>query len=87
MATTTAKKKTTAYQRLVKAKTRQCRGTATAADVNKAATAYVQDAVKKGRTKTDAERSATKVKNRSCKTAVAGTRKRKVTTKRKTTRK
>ncbi len=84
MATTSARKKTTAYQRLVKAKTRQCRGTATAADVNKAATAYVQDAVKKGRTKTDAERSATKVKNRSCKTAVAGT-KRKTTSKRKTT--
>jgi hypothetical protein len=85
MATAT-RKKVTAYMRLVKAKARQCRGTATAADVNKAATAYVKDAVTKGKSKTDAERSASKVKNRSCKTKVAGTRKRKTTAKRTTRR-
>lgn len=85
MATAT-KKKVTAYQKLVKTKTRMCQGKATAADVNKAATAYVKDAVSKGKSSTDANRTVSKVKARSCKTAVAGTRKRRTTAKRSTTR-
>jgi hypothetical protein len=72
--------KKTAYQKLQNAKKKQCAGKATAADVNKAATAYVADAVKKGnKTKAEAEKSANKVKNSGC--AVSGVKRKKTTKK------
>jgi len=71
--TTTTRKKTTAYQRLVKVKFRQCAGKATAADLKKAATAYVTDAVKKGKTKACATSTVSKLMKRGC--SVAGKKK------------
>lgn len=79
----TARKKTTAWTRLLKAKGRECRG-GSKANTRKAANAYIKDAVKKGKSKTTATASANKVLNRSCKTAV-GKPKRK-TARRKTAR-
>jgi|GEM_PF-2872249 len=80
----TATRKVSQYQRLVKAKFKQCAGKATAATVKKAATAYVTDAVKKGKTKTEAQATVNRLMKRGCSVGKARTRK---TTARKTTRK
>jgi urease gamma subunit len=76
MATTKAKKRTTKvtkYQKLVKAKARACKGNkGAAAEARKAATEYIADAVKKGKTKADATKSANKVLKRACKVVKKG---------------
>ena len=73
------KRKTlTKYQRLVKAKKSYCAGRITKASLNKIATAYKTDAVKKGKSKTEATKIANKVVNGKC-----TLKKKKTTTKRK----
>lgn len=71
----------TKYQRLRKAKASYCKGKAKKTTVTKAKSAYIKDAVKKGKTKAEATKIANKVVNGSCK--VSPKRK---TTKRKTSR-
>lgn len=73
----------TKYQKLIVAQSKQCKGTGSAATVREAASAYIKDAVTKGKTKTEAERIAKKVTS-SCKGIGAARRKKRTTAKRKT---
>lgn len=66
-----------AYQQLVKAKFGNCSGRVTKASVRKKASAYVRSAVKAGKTRAEATRSANKVLNRSCSVGVGGKRRKK----------
>ena len=67
-----------AYQNLVKEKAKFCKGKTTKAAVKKKAAAYIKSAVKKGKTKSVATKSANRVLNGGCSiSSVAGTRKRK----------
>jgi hypothetical protein len=80
--------KTTKYQQLQKAKASYCKGRTTKAAMNKKATAYIKDAVKKGnKTKAEATASAKRVMSRGCGVGIAGTKKRKTTKRRKTRKK
>jgi hypothetical protein len=66
------------YNAIKKTKSKNCAGKATAADVKKKAKAYIDAAVNKGQTRTEATRKANAITNRSCKTASIGkTRRRK----------
>lgn len=71
----TARKKTTAYQRLQRAKAASCKSGNTS-KVTAAKTAYIKDAVKKGKTKTQATATANRVVNKGC-SSVKSTKKRK----------
>ncbi len=68
MATT----KKTEYMNLRSVKAKACAGKATAADLSKAATKYVADAVSKGKTKTEANAIVAAVKAAGC--PVSGTK-------------
>ena len=59
-------RKVTKYQRLLKAKKSHCAGRTDKSSLNRAATAYINDAVAKGKTKTEARKIANKVINGSC---------------------
>lgn len=63
------KKKRTAtkYSKLVKAKSSYCSGRTTKKSLNKAKKAYIDDAVKKGQSKTEATKKANRVVNGGCK--------------------
>ncbi len=78
------KRKTlTKYQRLRKAKKSYCAGRITKAALNKVATAYVKDAVKKGnKTQAEAKKAAAKVVNGKCTLKKKGTTKRRKSTRR-----
>lgn len=69
----------TLYQKLQNTKAKHCDGKATKADVTTAANAYVKDAVSKGRTKAEAEKSAKRVVNSGC--SISGVKKKRSTTK------
>lgn len=58
-----------------------CAGRVKKDSLNKAAKAYVDDAVKKGKTKSEAQKIANKVVKGSCSVAVGSTKKRKTTKK------
>ena len=77
---------TTKYQRLLKAQSGYCAGKTKKTTVTKAKKAYVDDAIKKGKTRAEALKIAQKVTGK-CKAKVSGTkRKTKVSgTKKKTT--
>ena len=62
----TGTKRKTAYQILQAAKARYCKGKTTAAVVKKAATNYIAKAVKAGKTKAEAEKSANRVVKGGC---------------------
>lgn len=63
------------YNALRRKKKAYCSGKATKADVNKAATAYINAAVKKGQSKVEATKKANRVRNSGCKmSSVAGTK-------------
>ena len=72
----------TKYQRLRKAKASYCKGKAKKSTVTKAKTAYIKDAVKKGKSKSEATRIANKVVNGSCKVKAKTTTKKRKTTRR-----
>lgn len=74
----------TKYQSLRSAKASYCAGRGKKTTLTKAKTAYIKDAIKKGKSKTEATKIANKVVNGSCKTKIGTTRKRK-TAKKKTT--
>lgn len=74
----------TKYQQLQAAKKSHCAGRTTSANLTKKKNAYIADAVKKGRTKAEATKSANKVLKKSC--GIGSTaKKRKTTAKKKTT--
>ena len=69
MAKTKTKRRTkTKYQKLLSGKGRYCKGRITKADLNKLKKAYIDDAVKKGKTKSEATKIANKVVNGACST-------------------
>jgi len=74
----------TKYQQLQAAKKSHCAGRTTTASLNKKKKAYIDDAVKKGRSKADATKSANKVLKKSC--GIGATKKRKTAKRKKTTR-
>jgi hypothetical protein len=74
----------TKYQSLRSAKASYCAGRGKKTTLTKAKTAYIKDAIKKGKSRTEATKIANKVVNGSCKTRIGATRKRK-TAKKKTT--
>jgi len=77
------RKKNTLYQRMQKAKATWCKGKkgATKATVKAAAKKYVDDAVKKGKSKSEAQKSANRVLNGGCKmtSRITGKKKKKTT--------
>lgn len=74
MATAT-RRKTTPYTRLLKAKSSACKGRGTAASVTKAAAAYVKSAMKKGKSKAEANRIANRVIKGTCGARINGKKK------------
>lgn len=72
----------TKYQRLRKAKASYCKGKSKMTSVTKAKNAYIKDAVKKGKSKTEATKIANKVVKGSCKLKAKRTKKRKTTRRR-----
>lgn len=82
----TSKRRKTKYQILVSRKSSYCKGRVKKESLNKAKKAYIDDAVKKGKTKSEATKIANKVVNGKCTVSkVSGTKrkKRKTTTRRK----
>lgn len=79
MRTKTTARSKTAFQRLVSKKASYCKGRTTMAEVKKVSTAYIANALKKGKTKAEAEKVARRVLTSGCKmtSSIAG-RKRKV---------
>jgi hypothetical protein len=69
----------TKYQKLQKAKSKFCEGKTTKTELNKVAADYIKDATTKGKTKTEAEKSANRVLNRGC--AISGVKAKKKTVK------
>lgn len=67
MRTSTTAPKRNAYQRLLAKKSSYCKGRTTMAEVKKTATAYISAAVKKGKTKAEAEKSAKAILAKGCK--------------------
>lgn len=90
MRTKTTARKKTAFQRLVSKKASYCKGRTTMAEVKKVSTSYISDAVKKGKTKAEAEKIARRVLSAGCKmtSSIAGkSKKRKTTVRRKVSKK
>lgn len=74
----------TKYQSLLKAQSSYCAGRGKKTSVTKAKTAYIKDAMKKGKSKSEATKIANKITGK-CKKAGIGTiKKRKTTAKKKT---
>ena len=84
---TGAAAKRTKYQKLVSAKASACKGRKTNAQVKAVAKEYVDDAVKKGKTKAEADKIANRVLRGGCAmtSVITGTKKRKTTPKKRTT--
>lgn len=76
-----ASTKRSKYSILVSRKASYCKGKVKKTSLTKAKTAYIQDAVKKGKSKAEATKIANRVVNGSCKASV-GKRKKKTTTRR-----
>lgn len=89
MITKTTARKKTAFQRLVSKKASYCKGRTTMAEVKKVSTAYISNAVKKGKTKAEAEKVARRVLSAGCKmtSSIAGKKRKATTVRRKVSKK
>jgi len=65
----------TKYQILVSRKSSYCNGRVKKTSLTKAANAYIADAVKKGKSKAEAQKIANKVVNGACTASVSGRKK------------
>jgi hypothetical protein len=74
---------TNGYTKLVSLKGKFCKGNANKSDVKKAAANYIKEAVKKGKTKTEAEKIAGRVLRKGCSitSSIAGRKKKSSTRK------
>ena len=75
--------KVTLYQKLRTAKKKYCEGKIDKTAFNSAASSYKTDAVKKGKTATEAAAIVKRVETAACSTAISGTKRKKRATKKK----